>query len=358
MYQDYSHHFQNDWFKPLALAVAVLFSIVSPPAMAARNLAFLTWFDYIDPEVVAEFEQKHDVKINFTYYESDDARDGILADSTGTGYDLAIVNGVSLNSYTKLNWIAPLSEDDIPNLALIEPRWRSAFPSSESYAVPYFWGTLGIAYRKDLVPEGFDSWTDFFQPAEKLRGKISMLRNVRDVFGMALKSLGYSVNTNDRAAIREAGRLLERQLPFVLSYSYPSAGSDSSLITGDVWASLAYNGDTLMLQEQHDQIAYVVPKEGGNLWADYLVIMQSSQNKELSAQFIDFLNQPKIAARNAEFVYFATPNSRAHAFVSAEYSADPAIYPSAEILERSEPYQELAPRTLKTVNGLFIQLTN
>ncbi|MDH3714120.1 MAG: spermidine/putrescine ABC transporter substrate-binding protein [Gammaproteobacteria bacterium] len=348
------------WFASLAAAAAVFITASLVPATAelGEELVFLTWADYLDPDVVAEFEHETGIKIRFAYYESDDGRDEILTNSDGRGYDLAIVNGLMLKSYAKRNWLAPMAQHSMPNLAHLEPRWRTAFPAAERYGVPYFWGTLGIAYRQDLVPEGFNSWEDFFQPAEKLRGRIAMLKSSRDILGMALKSLGHSANTNDRNAVREAGRLLEAQRPFVRSYEYISLNEESALVTGDVWASLAYSGDALMVQEHHDEIVYVVPDEGGNLWVDYFTVLQASPRKDLAAKFIDFLNRPQIAARNAEFVYYATPNNAARELVSDDYAEDPVIHPADEVIARSEVYRELMPRTQKAINSVFAQLVN
>lgn len=353
-------HSANLWNSARAAVAAAVLAItaVPAPAIAAEELVFLTWADYLDPEIVAEFQAESGIDVKFAYYESDDARDEMLTESDGRGYDLVIVNGLMLRSYAKRNWLAPIAQHPIPNLAHIESRWRTAFPASERYAVPYFWGTLGIAYRRDLVPEGFDSWKSFFEPAEKLRGKITMLKSSRDILGMALKSLGHSANTNDRNAVREAGRVLEAQRPFVRSYEYVSLNEESALVTGEVWASLAYSGDALMVQEHHEAIEYVVPAEGGNLWVDYLAVFQASPRKDLAAKFINFLNRPEIAARNAEFVYYATPNVAARQHVSAEYAMDPVIHPAADVIARSEVYRELAPRTQKTVNSLFAQLVD
>ncbi len=343
----------------LALAAVLSLSMLFTPgalAAAGQELVFLTWADYLDPEVVAEFEREHGVKIRFAYFESDDGRDEMLGNSDGKGYDLAVVNGLMLQVYARRNWLAPVSSLEVPNLRHIEPRWRSAFPVSERYAVPYFWGTLGIGYRRDLVPQGFASWRDFFEPAPELQGKITMLKSSRDVVGMALKSLGHSANTDDRDAIRQAGELLERQRPFVKSYEYVSLGEESALVSGEVVASLMYSGDALMVQEHHPEIAYVVPEEGGNLWVDYITVLQSSPRQDLAAKFIDFLNRPEIAARNAEFVYYATPNLRAREHLTAEYFDDPVIHPKKEVLERSEVYQELSPRAQKTLNAVVAQL--
>lgn len=323
-----------------------------------QELVFLTWADYLDPELVSEFEQEHGVKVIFRYFESDDDRDDIMANDDGRGYDLAVVNGFILDAYSKQNWLAPIAEQNIPNLRHLEARWRTAFPASERYAVPYFWGTLGIGYRKDLVPEGFSSWKEFFAPSESLRGHINMLKSSRDVFGMALKSLGHSANTDDRNAIREAAELLREQRPFVRSYEYVSLTEESALVTGDAWASIMYSGDALMVQEHHEDIAYVVPEEGSNLWVDYLVMLQSSLRKDLAAKFIDFLNRPEVAARNAEFVFYATPNTAAREHLSKDYFENEVINPGEAVLSRSEIYRELAPRAQRVLNSEFAQIVN
>ena len=327
-------------------------------AGATERLAFLTWADYLSPELVEEFEREHDVRIEFSYFESDDHRDEILADSEGRGYDLVMLNGVMVQTYADRNLLMPLSVEQIPGLANIDARWSRAFPAAERYGAAYFWGTLGIGYRRDLVPEGFSSWRKFFAPSETLRGRISMLSNSRDVVGMALKSLGHSANSEDRAALLEAGKLLEAQKPFVRSYEYVQLGEQSALVTGEIWASMMYSGDALLVQDHDENIVYVVPDEGGNLWADYVAILQTSPRQDLAAKFIDFLNRPEVAARNAEHVYYATPNLAAAPYLSEEYYANPVIHPSQDVLDRSESYREIAPRAQKTLNSVFAAVIN
>ena len=334
------------------------FTVAAEADGPTEELVFLTWADYMDPEVVTEFEKEHGIKIVFRYFESDDARDEIVAGEDGRGYDLVMVNGLMVHSYAQRSWLAPVGALQIPNAAHLDTRWRTAFPSSERYGVPYFWGTLGIAYRRDLVPEGIATWKDFFAPPERLRGRISLLRSSRDVIGMALKSLGHSANTEDRDAIREAAGLLLAQRPFVRSYEYVSLTEKSALVTGEIWASMMYSGDALMVQEFHEDIVYVVPEEGSNLWVDYLAVMQSSPRKDLAAKFIDFLNRPEIAARNAEFVYCGTPNTAARNHLPTDYFDNKVINPDEAVLSRSEAYRELPPRVQRTLNSEFARVVN
>jgi spermidine/putrescine transport system substrate-binding protein len=339
-------------------AAALALTFLPLNVWAKPELVFFTWSEYIDPEVVSEFEERFDAKIRFSYFESDDTRTDILVANEGTGFDLALVAGLDIQKYAKRNWLAPLGQTSVPNLEHIDPRWRDAFPGAREYAVPYFWGTTGIAYRADLVPEPITSWKQLLQPPEALRGKIVMNNYSRDVIGVALKALGYSLNSSDRSQLKQAEELLQAQRPYVSSYSYVSLSEESALVSGDVWLSMIYSGDALMVKEHNEDIAYVLPEEGANLWVDYIAVMQSSKNKELAREFINFLNEPKIAARLAEFVYYATPNKAAEQHLPADYFADPVIFPPADQLAHSEFYKPLAARAKKFTNSIMVNLLN
>ena len=324
-----------------------------PISSEPRELVVLNWSDYLDPELVEEFEQEFNAKVREIYYADDDERDSMLAESSGRGYDVALVNGAQLAIYRKQGWLAPMTAANVPNLRHINRRWLNEYEAAPGYAIPYFWGTLGIGYRSDLISERIVSWKQLFQPSEDLRGKLTLLGSSREVIGMALKALGYSANSSDPRELAEAKRLLMAQKPHVQSYEYVDIDEHSELVSGDVWIAMMFSGDALMVQEHHPDIVYVLPEEGGNLWVDYLTVMQHSQNKELAMAFINFLNEPRNAARLAEFVYYATPNEAAEEFLPEEFFEDPTIYPEARDLAKSEPYTELSPRVLKKRNRLF-----
>jgi spermidine/putrescine transport system substrate-binding protein len=343
-------------------AVASLLLWLAPLALAGddpeRTLVVLTWSDYLDPEVAAEFERRHDARLKFVYFANDYDRDTRLASSDGQGYDLILINGVKLDLYARSGWLTPLDDERVPNRRHLEATWQRMFPGAERYGAAYFWGTLGIAYRRDLVPEPLVSWKQLVEPREELRQRIAMVKSDRDLLTSALKLLGHSVNTDDPGALRAAGALLERQKPYVKSYAYLSLSEESALVKGEVWVAMMYNGDVLMLKEHQADIEYVVPEEGSNLWVDYWTVMASSRRKALAYAFVDFLNDPEIAARNAQFVYYATPNKAAEAHLPPDYFEDPVIYPSPEVLARSEPYRKLPPRSQKLLNGIFSRLVN
>lgn len=334
----------------------IVFSSIAFGQSGSRELVILNWSEYLDPELIETFEQQHNVRIRQVYFESDDLRDDIMLETGGVGFDLAIVNGVMVDPYRKRGWLAEATTGQIPNMKHIDEYWLESFEGARGYAVPYFWGTLGIAYRADLVETAPVSWMDLYKPVEQLHGKIAMVESQRDALGMALKALGYSANSSDSKQIRQAMELLLEQRPYVKSYTYLVLDENSALVKGDVVMAMMFSGDALMLQEEHEEIQYIVPGEGGNIWADYLVVLQGSKHKELAYTFVNFLNDPGNAAQLAEYVYYATPNKAAEKLLPGEFLEDSVIYPSEEVLSRSEAYKQLPPRAVKTRNTNFARL--
>ncbi len=343
-----------------AFFMACILMVLVQPVQAAEpiELMFLTWPDYMDPLILDEFKQRTGITVKQTYFASDAARDEFLLETGGRGLDVILIDDTSIRVMAKRGWLEPVNETDIPNLKNVDPRWRAAHEQAEVYSVPYFWGTLGIAYRKDLVDFPVVSWMDLLQPTQQLRGKVAMIDDARDLIGVALKALGYSFNSTDVQELKEAEALLQAQAPAVKTYKYVALDESSALVNGQVSMTMMYNGDAAMVRKHNDQIAFILPNEGGNIWVDYLSILSASTNKAAAKQFINFLNEPEIAARLAQYIYSATPNFRAEILLPPEFKSDTTIYPSKEALEKSETYHRLPVRTQKHRAAIFSRLVN
>lgn len=342
---------------PRLILVLLLVGLANT-ARATEVLSFLNWADYMDPEILQEFKQRTGITVKQTYFDSDTARDSLLLETDGKGFDLAIVNGVQVRVLAKRGWLEKLNESALPNLKNIEPRWRDEHIKAREYGVPYFWGTLGIAYRADLLQGEVNSWMDLFRPEDSAKGKIGMIKYAPDVVGAALKALGYSMNSEDREALNQAEKLLAEQAPYVKTYDYLSLDEESALVTGQVVMSMMYNGDAMMVQEHNSNISYLVPEEGGNVWVDYLCVLSGSANKDAAWQFVNFLNEPEIAAKLAEYVYYATPNMAAEKLLPEEFTSDPVIYPSDSVLMNSEPHKPINVRAAKRRTALFSRIVD
>lgn len=336
--------------------LAALLLSALPGLLRAEHLKVYTWPDYIAPGIVSEFEQLHGTSVEFSYFDSDEARDQELAITNGRGYDVLLVNRLQVPKYVRRGWLHPLSAADVPNRRHIEKRWSDTLGAASHYAVANLWGTMGIGYRHDHIPAGIRSWNELLQPDKSLRNRLSMPAFTRELIAMSLKADGLSANTSDEAMIIEAGRKLREQKPFVRYYGYPMLDESSDLVTGKVWAGAFYNGDILRLQAYNENIRFVIPEEGGIIWAGYLAVAQSSERTSQAFAFIDFLNEPRIAARQAEYANLATPNTAARAYLPQEHLKHPTIYPDEEVIERSEFLESLPPRSQKQINIIGTQL--
>ncbi len=342
----------------LNILFCLLLTTNSAPAntQADRELVFLTWAEYIDPDVIREFEALHNANIRFVYFQSDDNRDQLVLDADGSGFDIAIVNGLKISAYAKRGWLAPLSQNQIPNFAHIDNKWAHFYADTDKYALPYLWGTTGIAYRSDLVPEPITQWKQLYQPHEKLRGKIVMIDSQREVIGLALKSLGYSLNSHDLSEIKQAEALLNKQKPYVRGYSYISVMASSSLVTGETYAAYAYNGDALSIMAYEPRVTFVIPEEGSLIWIDYLVVFNHAKNKNLAYAFLNFLQRPDVAARIARYTNFATSNLTAQSLLPKSFVENQAIFPSPETLSKSEIDEELPIEVAKEYARIMTNL--
>lgn len=344
--------------KAVLLTLMMLVTAVFAHATPTKQLTLLTWADYMDPDVLLEFEQRTGIAVKQSFFDSDTTRDELLLETEGRGFDIVLMNDASMRILAQRAWLEPLDQLSIPNLKHIDPRWQSQFAESKEFGVPYFWGTVGIVYRKDLVPFSVTSWMDLLRPTAELHGKVAMIGDGADMIGMALKALGYSLNSTSPAELEEAERLLQAQVPAVKTYRYLSLNEDSALLTGQVVMSMMYNGDTLMLQEHNENIAFVLPEEGGNIWVDYLSVLSTSPYKAEAKQFINFLNEPEIAAQVALYVYYATPNLAAEKLLPEDFRNNPVIYPSSAALQKSEVYHRLPPKIQKNRAAVFSRLIN
>ena len=323
---------------------------------ASEQLVLLNWSEYMDPDLLRKFEALHGIEVKEVYFANDDTRDSMVALSNATGYELILVNGLMLETYQRRGWLAEIPHPEPANLSHVDNQWRQAFPSGSTHAVPILWGSLGIAYRRDLIPTPDHSWAAIFEPDPITKGRIGMIASVRDLTGVALKSLGYSLNTTNRQELAEAAQLLERQKPQVDSYLYSALNKDAPLVTGRQVMSLMYNGDALYLQQFNDNIEYFSPREGSGEYIDYLVVTRSSTRSALAWKFIDFLCEPENAAQLAAHLSTATTNIAAIEYLPSSYKLNKTINPGANTNGFSERYKPLSPRALNRINSMVINI--
>jgi spermidine/putrescine transport system substrate-binding protein/spermidine/putrescine transport system permease protein len=328
--------------------ISVVFVLMAAPLVArtwssAENVPQLNiycWSTYISPRVVRGFENQFHCHVNYDLYDSNEA---LLAKLQGgnVNYDLVVPSDYMVQILIQQHLLAPLDKSRLPNVwANVNPRFlHLPFDPQNDYSVPYAWGTTGLAYRADLVQENVDSWDVLFDP--RYAGHIELLDDMREVFGMALKKLGYSLNSTDPGQIRQARDLLIRQKPLVKGYN--SSNFEQDLAAGDAWLAQAYNGNLTFVMRDEPRIRYVIPKEGCTISVDCACIPRNAPHKELAMEFMNYFHRPEVAAEFVNDCGFNTPNPASAQFVERWIRDEPAIFPSTASLDRCEFMRDVGP---------------
>lgn len=294
----------------------------------SRELYFYNWSDFVDPGVLAQFEAIYGVRVILDTYDSNEDMIAKLR-AGNSGYDIVVPSDYAVTIMAAENLAAPLDKTLLPNLVHIDPDLLDQpFDPGNVVSVPYLYGTTGIAYNARFFPEGVDSWAALFdlEQIAKYRGKFSMLDDERETPGAALRYLGYSLNTTDPAILEQVKALLIAQKPFLAAYN--SADQNRKLASEEYIIAHAWNGAALQARNGlgdefsgNPNIRFVIPKEGGMIWMDNLVIVADSPNVYTAHVFINFLMDPQVAAQNAAWVGYLTPNQDAIPLLPEELKA-------------------------------------
>lgn len=335
------------------------------------TLNVYNWGEYISDgsdglmDVNAAFEKAHPgVRINYKTYESNESMYTLL-ESGAAEYDVVIPSEYMIGKMMQEGMLAKLNFDNIPNYRYINPTYTEILNrpyegsdvSINDYCVPYTWGTVGIFYNKKYVDEadlaqGWDILWD-----EKYAGKIYMFDNARDSFMIALKKLGYSMNTTDSNEWQEAYDELAKQKPLVQGYFMDQVFQKMTNEEG--WLAPYYSGDGALMitgDDGNENIGYFVPDEGTNLFVDAMCVLKTSKNKTLAEEYINFMCSTEVATANANYICYSTPHTEAYNEIDAEVRDNPMFYPSPEVVANTEVFITLPEDTMKLQKELWIQL--
>ncbi len=311
------------------------------------ELNVLNWGEYIDEELIALFEQETGVKVNYIEMTSNEEM-LIKLRSSDSPYDLCFPSDYIIEQMIREDMLQPLDYSKIPNAKNIDPKMieiTNVFDPGNKYSLPYMWGTVGILYNTDMVTEPVDSWGILWD--EKYAGQVYMYDSLRDSIGITLKYLGYDLNTRTEDEVNAARDKLIEQAP--LRKGFGTDNMRTSMINGKAALALIYSGDAFAAIDENEDLAYVVPKEGSNVWYDNVVIPKTAKNVEAAFAFINFLNDGNVAAKNTEYICYSTPNKAAMDRLSEEFTEDETYNPSEEVLARCEVFHDL---------GEFVEVFN
>ncbi|MCH4287588.1 MULTISPECIES: extracellular solute-binding protein [Bacillota] len=312
------------------------------------TLKVYNWGEYIDPEVNDAFEKQFGVKVIYDTFDSNELMYTKL--QGGESYDVLVPSDYMIQRLIGEDYLQPLDKRMIPNIAVLADGVKGlSYDPDNTYSVPYFWGTVGIVYnknnidKKDLEKEGWNIFLD-----QKYKGHIYMYDSERDSFMMALKALGYSMNTDDEAQLQQAYEWLVK----VVDTMNPEIVTDEvidAMINGNKDMALVYSGDAAYILSENEEMAYYMPSEGTNLWSDAMVIPKNAKNPKLANEYINFILEYENSMKNSVFVGYASSNGEVLDTLSGEggdFEGNEAYlprvgYPKDEIFEFNEKAKKI-----------------
>ena len=352
----------------LALLAAMTFSFAAFAEVSVEDEAYYAafrdkgitlnvynWGEYISDgsddsvDVIKEFEEISGIKVNYTLFDTNEDMYAKVVHG-GSQYDIIIPSDYMIARLIDEDRLEKLDFDKIPNISLIDDKYRyTDFDPEGAYTVPYTWGMVGLVYNtKHVTAEEASTWDILWN--EKFKGKVLMFGNSRDAFGIALKKLGYSLNTENLEEINKAADALKAQK--AINQMYAMDQTFDKMANENAYAAPYYAGDCLTMMERNEDLAFSYPKEGVNQFIDSICIPKGTTNKDAAEAFINFLCETDIAVANCEFISYFTPQTEAMEIVGV----DERIMPSDEVLENSETFVMLGDEANSHMEDLWLQI--
>lgn len=289
------------------------------------------WAGEIPEFVVRQFEKETGLRVNFASYENNEIMFTKVRTSKKSAYDVVMPSSYFVDRMKRLNLLEKIDKTKLPNWKNLDPTLlHPAYDPELEYSVPYIWGITGIFYNDQFHKNPIKKWQDLWQ--KKFDNQLMLLDDTREVFSMALISLGYSPNDNDPAHIKAAFLKLKKLMQNVKVFSTETV--ISIMIDEDATLGMAWNGDTYRASVENPHIKFIFPEEGFVIWVDNFSIPKNATHKEAAYTFINFMLRPDIAKKIALYTQFPIANLAGQKLLPDSTKQNQTIYPAKEMLKR------------------------
>jgi putrescine transport system substrate-binding protein len=328
------------------------------------------WSDYIGETTLADFEKATGIKPGYDVFDSNETLEGKLL-AGRTGYDVVVPSNHFLGKQIKAGAFQKLDKSQLPNYANLDPLLMKQLEDNDpgnEYAVPYLWGTNGIAYNVDKVKaalgvDQIDSWAVLFEP-ENLKKLntcgVAFMDSPDEMYPAVLRYIGLDPRSKNPADYDKATEKLMAVRPSVTYFH--SSKYIADLANGDICVAFAYSGDAFQAKARAEEagkgvnIAYSIPKEGGNLWFDMLAIPVDAKNTKEAHAFINYLLQPEVIAKVSDYVGYANPNPKSGSLMDQEVLHNPSVYPPADVMAKTYVSQELPVKIMRAMTRSWTKI--
>lgn len=330
-------------FFSLSLAVLAVACFVSC-GKKRETLHIYNWGDYMSQEVIAKFEQEFNCDVKVDTFDSNEAMYAKLKTGAG-GYDIIVPSSYMAKLMHSQDMLEELDKSKLGNVVKFMDKSYGdlSLDSNMTYSVPYFVSFTGIGYNAKAVTNFEPSWRMFERP--ELKGQVTLLDDVREVMGCALKTLGYDANSTDQKQIDEAVALVKSWKRQIAKFGVDDA--KMSLASGEFKLIQTYSGDMLQVMMENPDIKFVIPREGSTVTFDNFAIMKGSEQKALAYEFINFMYRTENATANMNEIMYITPHVDALKQVDPSLQENPAFNIPVDERKRCTAFQDLGDENEK-----------
>lgn len=334
-----------------AMGLALLASTGMTRAEGQLNL--FQWGNYTNPEVIKDFEQKYDVKVTITDYDSNDTALAKVRQG-GHGYDMVVPSQTYMPIWISEGLLLETDPGKMENFKNIEAAWADpAFDPGRKYSVPWALGTVGVVVNTDTYKGDINTWDIIFKTPDELKGKVNLIPEMKDVITAAVKYLGGEQCTDDMAVLKKVRDLLVEAKPNWVAMEYSTVEKMSA---GDLQASTAWNGAAMRMRLANPAIHYGYPKEGFTLWSDNLVVLKDAKNVENAKLFQNYIMDPQVAAKLSSFHRYANGVAGSEQYLPDDMKGAPELVIPADLEDNGEFAIKCSPETQAIYTKIWTEL--
>ncbi len=321
------------------------------------TLHIYTWANYTDDALAAAFTERTGIRMVIDIFDSNEIMLTKMQAGGGSAYSIIYPSDYVVSEMVAEGMLMELDSAQLQGLDNLKSQWQNpAYDPNNAHSVPFCWGTTGLLYNRDATPGSPTDWSFLWDNKEAISKRITMLDDMRETLGVALKTLGYSYNTNDPAQIEAAFSKLQELQPHIAAFK--TTGFENEILTGDLSVSMAYSSDAIVLMEESDRLDYIIPASGTSLWTDTMAIPSTAPNVDAAYQWINFLLEPEIAKIAVERLFFATANQAAFDLLPAEIRNNTSLYPPETVLTQSEGIQSIDTASNDLFDRFWTEITS
>lgn len=335
----------------LVLTASILTGCSTKNEASNGEVIVYNWGEYIDPEVISQFEEETGIKVIYDEFETNE----IMYPKVEAGasqYDVICPSDYMISKMIKNDLLQEIDFSKLSNIDQIGKQYMDMskeFDPENKYSVPYCWGTVGILYNKTMVSSAPTKWSDLWN--EEYKDNILMQDSVRDAFMVAQKMLGFSMNTTDVDELEQCKNKLIEQKPLVQAYVVDQVRD--KMIGNEAAIGVIYSGEAIYTQRENEDLEFVIPEEGTNVWIDSWVIPKNAPNYENALKWIDFMLKPEIALKNFDYITYGTPNDGAKALMDEDLQNNEIAFPDLTKYKGLETYVYLGEDADELYNDLW-----